>query len=156
MQIFLTVRKLSGRLKLVDSNVWLALAIPGHAHHVVATSWFLAQQAPGEVLFCRTTQQSFLRLLSTKAVLLAYHSRPLTNAQAWEIFDTLVNDPRVGFLPDNVDLESTWKSLSAKPTPSPKLWMDAYLAALAISTGNQLVTIDRDFLQFPGLDLVLL
>ena len=114
------------------------------------------QQTPGEVLFCRTTQQSFLRLFTTKAVLHAYQSRPLANEQAWELLETFVNDWRVGFLAEHEETESTWKLLSAKPTPSPKLWMDAYLAALAITTRNQLVTIDRDFQQFPELDLVLL
>jgi predicted nucleic acid-binding protein len=40
--------------------------------------------------------------------------------------------------------------------PSPKLWMDAYLAAFALQSGHRLVTTDRDFRQFKGLDLFLL
>lgn len=39
---------------------------------------------------------------------------------------------------------------------SPKLWMDAYLAAIAITGGFQLLTTDQGFKQFAGLDLILL
>jgi predicted nucleic acid-binding protein len=52
---------------LADSNVWLALALSKHQFHATAGAW-LAEQAPQEVLFCRATQQSFLRLLTTRAV----------------------------------------------------------------------------------------
>jgi predicted nucleic acid-binding protein len=36
---------------------------------------------------------------------------------------------------------------------SPKLWMDAYLAAFALAGGYQLVTLDKAFKQFKGLNL---
>jgi len=51
-----------------------------------------------------------------------------------------------------------WRSAAALPSASPKVWMDAYLAAFAISAGMQLVTLDRDFNNFVplGLDLQLL
>ena len=38
---------------------------------------------------------------------------------------------------------------------SPKLWMDAYLAAFAIAGGCQLVTTDQGFAQFPSLRCLL-
>ena len=43
-------------------------------------------------------------------------------------------------------------------TPSPKHWMDAYLAAFAMRGGQRLVTFDRAYRQFEtaGLDLLLL
>ncbi len=41
-------------------------------------------------------------------------------------------------------------------TASPKLWMDAYMAAFARASGYRLVTTDAAFAQFDGLDLVLL
>lgn len=55
-------------------------------------------------------------------------------------------------LPD-VDL---LKPLALRDTASPKLWMDAWLAAFAICAGLQLVTFDRGFAQFAGLELLLL
>jgi toxin-antitoxin system PIN domain toxin len=143
-------------LKLLDSNVWLALAIPAHSHYSRATDWFLRQDGDAGVLFCRSTQQSVLRLLTTKAVLNAFGSTPLTNQQAWEVYGSLRDNPRVGFCDEDDRLQETWRQLSTKATASPKVWMDAYLAALAISSGHQLVTTDQDFRQFRGLDLMLL
>ncbi len=39
---------------------------------------------------------------------------------------------------------------------SPKVWMDAYLAAFAVAGNYQFVTNDKAFRQFEGLDLVML
>ena len=41
-------------------------------------------------------------------------------------------------------------------TASPKLWMDAYLAAFALAGGCRMVTTDAAFKQFAGLDLELI
>lgn len=38
-----------------------------------------------------------------------------------------------------------WHRLAARDTASPKVWMDAYLAAFAIAGGLEFVTLDRDF-----------
>ena len=54
---------------LADSNVWLALALSKHKFHRAVRAWFARQKPPAAVLFCRFTQQSFLRLLTTSAVL---------------------------------------------------------------------------------------
>ncbi len=66
------------------------------------------------------------------------------------------NDLRVGFASESSDVEKVWRKLSARETVSPKVWMDAYLAAFAIAGGFRLVTFDRAFLAFKGLDLELL
>ena len=55
-------------MPLADSNIWLALALSKHEFHAVARTW-LVERGPHEALFCRSTQQSFLRLLTTRAVL---------------------------------------------------------------------------------------
>ena len=44
----------------------------------------------------------------------------------------------------------------ARDCASPKLWMDAYLAAFALAGRNQKVTTDAAFRQFQGLDLLVL
>lgn len=49
-----------------------------------------------------------------------------------------------------------WKELALRETASPKLWMDAYLAAFAIAGRFRMVTTDAAFRQFRGLDLLLL
>ena len=56
--------------------------------------------------------------------------------------------PQVVWLAEPPALEAQWKRCGALPTASPKVWMDAYLAAFAISGGIELVTFDRDFSRF--------
>jgi len=87
------------------------------------------------VLFCRATQQSFLRLLTTPAVLSAYGNPPLTNAEAWVVYDAYCADKRIAQVEEPSNLASHWKKLSATEVASPKKWMDAYLAAFALAGG---------------------
>lgn len=141
---------------LVDTNVWLALSLSAHVHQAPVRSWFEEVAAPGTILFCRATQQSFLRLLTSAAVLAPYGNKPLTNTQAWNVFEELLSDERVRFADEPAGLAARWRRYGARSAASPKLWMDAYLAAFAAQAGCQLVTTDADFGQFQGLDFVLL
>lgn len=144
-------------MKLCDSSVWVALALFDHAHHDAARRWFETVTEPGAVLFCRATQQSFLRLLTTAIVLAPYGIPPLTNQQAWDVYDAFLADHRIVFQArEPAGLELRWRQLAMRGTPSPKLWMDAYLAAFAQAGGYRMVTTDAAFKQFDGLDLVLL
>ena len=140
-------------MKLVDSNVWLAMALSAHEHNGSASVWFDAQKAKGSIAFCRLTQVSLLRLLTTRAVVSAYGSAPLKNEEAWSIFEEFHSDARVTFTSEPAGLDRRWKDLSSRNTPSPKLWMDAYLAAFAIQGNHQFVTLDSAFTQFEELDL---
>jgi predicted nucleic acid-binding protein len=53
-------------------------------------------------------------------------------------------------------VELQWRTFASRETASPKLWMDAYLAAFAITGGFQFVTTDAGFRQYPNLDLVVI
>lgn len=142
---------------LCDSNVWLALALFDHTHHDVARGWLETVTKPGAVLFCRATQQTFFRLLTTAAVLAPYGIPPLTNQQAWDAYEALLADDRIILQTrEPPELERRWKQFAVRDSASPKLWMDAYLAAFAQTGGYRMVTTDAAFRQFPGLDLVLL
>ena len=143
-------------MNLPDSNVWLALALSAHVHHRAARDWLDAIDEPAAVLFCRATQQAFLRLLTNAAVLAPYGNPPLTNREAWSAYESLTADDRVVLeAREPARLESLWRQLAVRETASPKLWMDAYLAAFALAGGCRLVTSDTGFRQFDGLDLAL-
>jgi len=107
-------------------------------------------------LFCRVTQQSVLRLLTTTAVLAPYGIPALSNRAAWSIYESFRANRRISWADEPRGLESTWKRLATGSQPSPKLWMDAYLAAFAMSGAHQLVTTDKAFKQFKELDLLIL
>ncbi len=140
---------------LCDSNVFLALAVEQHVHHARAAEWFAGLADVDTALFCRATRISFLRLL-TQAV--APDFTPLTNSEAWAVLDRLLEDEATGFAEEPDGLDAVWRRLSERNTPSPKVWMDAYLAAFAIVGGMRLVTLDKDFRKYEsdGLDLLLL
>jgi uncharacterized protein len=87
----------------------------------------LEPKDPG--LFCRLTQQSFLRLLTTQAVFLRYGVPPLGNEEAWSVYELYRANPRIEWADEPADLDAVWKRLSSVGSASPKLWMDAYLAA---------------------------
>jgi uncharacterized protein len=142
---------------LCDSNVWLALALSKHVHHSAVREWLEAVEEPASVLLCRVTQQAFLRLLTNATVLGPYGNPPLTNREAWSACEALLDDDRIVFQgeePPGVDL--LWKEFAVRETASPKLWMDAYLAAFALAGRYRMVTTDAAFRQFRGLDLVIL
>lgn len=144
-------------MRLCDTNVWLALTLSGHAHHTTTREWLDTIEEPASIHFCRATQQSFLRLLTNATVLGAYGNPPLTNAQAWAVYEELVADDRIVLTAaEPAGLEARWKERALRETASPKLWMDSYLASFAHAAGFQLVTTDSGFRQFDDLELRLL
>lgn len=142
---------------LCDTNVWLALAVEDHLHHSVCRRWLASTGTADSISFCRTTQHSLLRLLSNAATLRAHGKPPLTNQEAWEAFERFLVDPRVIVRVDEpLDLQSSWLKFALRTTASTNLWTDAYLAAFAATGGYTMVTTDRAFRQFEGLDLLVL
>jgi uncharacterized protein len=143
---------------LYDSNVWVAMTFASHPFHAKAHAEFSTATEVGAACFCRATQTSFLRLISTPSVQAHYGVQNLTNADALQIYARQLASPAVSYLQEPNGTELLWHRLAALKSPSPKVWMDAYLAAFAISGGHRFVTTDKDFRNFVahGLNLVLL
>jgi len=143
-------------LKLADSNIWLALTLSKHRFHRASRAWLDRMNAEDLALFCRSTQQSYLRLLTTTEVLAPYGIAPLSNAEARAAYEGWLTSGCAAFMDEPRGVDSYWKTLAVRETASPKVWMDAYLAAFAMSGGHQLVTTDKGFKQYKGLDLEVL
>lgn len=143
-------------MKLPDVNLWLALALSGHSHHEVSARWLEEQDAASSLFLCRMTQQGLVRLLTTTAVLAPYGIPARTNREAWTVVEAFLADDRIAWIDEPPGIEGVWRTLALRDTASPKLWMDAWLAAFAMGAGLQLVTFDRSFAQFGGLDLLIL
>ena len=143
---------------LFDTSTWLAATFEQHASHSVARQALRQATATQAAVFCRATQQSFLRLLSTAALAKAYGAVPLTNSDALLTLDNLQALPQVTWRDEPPGVLGLWRTLAGLDSASPKVWMDAYLAAFAIAAGLRLVTLDKDFNNFlpQGLDLALL
>ena len=126
-------------LSLPDVNVWLAILMADHVHRQSARFWWQSE-APESIVFCRTTQVSVLRLLTTPA---AMNGRPLGMKQAWQAYDRLFEDDRVAMAREPEGLDGDFRKFSSLKSASPKAWADAYLAAFANRLNATLITFDR-------------
>ena len=106
-------------------------------------------------VFCRATQQSFLRLLTTAALANQYGVAGLTNDDALLLLDRFMASSITVFREEPPGLLAVWRRLASRPTPAPRLWMDAYLAAFALTGGLGIITLDSDFgaFELTGLDV---
>lgn len=134
-----------------DINVWLAIVVERHIHNRPASAWWNQDQSDA-VGFCRFTQLGLLRHLTNAGTM---RGSPLTNRQAWKIFETLQTDARVCFFPEWPALDGLLKSYSDVNQTATKLWGDAYLAACAAVNGATLVTFDKGFARYPVKSLIL-
>ena len=89
--------------------MWVALTSDGHIHHGIAARWFATLGSDSRLVFCRITQLSLLRLLTTQAVM---GTEVMTQTEAWQIYDGWVHDPRVLFLDEPPGLEQRLRSYS--------------------------------------------
>lgn len=143
---------------LFDTNVWIAAIFSTHPFHSRAQTALAERTAAEPAVFCRSTQQSFLRLASTEALLKAYGALGLTNRDALVALSDLMTLPQVCDRLEPPGTVALWHRLAGRDTASPKLWMNAYLAAFALGGGLSLVSLDHDLKSFEkqGLDLILL
>ena len=123
-----------------DVNVWFALAVGDHPHHRPALRWWNEESSLAG--FSRVTQLGLLRLLTTAS---AMGGLPLTNAEAWRVYDGFLSDSRVRVFPELPALEDLFRSYSSLRQASPKVWVDTYLAAHAAANQAILVTFDQAF-----------
>jgi toxin-antitoxin system PIN domain toxin len=138
-------------LNFLDANVWLALLWGRHIHTEKANQWF-AQAAMEQFFFCRFTQITVLRLLTTESIM---GKDVLTMSEAWNLWDKIWADPRISFLPEPEDLEREFRSRTRLSTRSPKVWADAYLMAFASVAGLKIITFDRGF-KSAGVEILVL
>ena len=144
---------------LLDTSVWLAAVFTTHPFHLAARRCLQQATSAEPAVFCRSTQQSFLRLASTPALLKAYGATGLTNRDALVALGALMELAQVCERDEPPGTAALWRRMAALDTASPKVWMDAYLAAFAISGGMRMASLDQDFKNFAphglGLNLIL-
>lgn len=126
-------------LNFLDANVWLALMWNRHIHSEKAREWF-ERSSEEKFLFCRISQITVLRLLTTASVM-GNDVRKMP--EAWSLWDKVCADDRVAFVSEPETIENEFRRLSALRSPAPKVWADAYLLAFASVAGLKLITFDR-------------
>jgi toxin-antitoxin system PIN domain toxin len=138
-------------LNFLDANVWLALLWGRHVHSERARLWF-EQAGEEQFFFCRFTQVTVLRLLTTEKIM---GTDTRTMAEAWKTWDRGCDDSRIAFLPEPEAFEREFRSRSRLTSRSPKVWADAYLIAFAAVAGLKLVTFDNALKSFGDFVVVL-
>jgi uncharacterized protein len=138
--------------KIVDANVWLALAFGDHVHHQSASNW-LNSQSDGICAFWRVTQFSLLRHLTNAKIMGKFVQ---SQQQAWDTYDRFKRDPRVVFCDEPFGVEVEFRNMTQSNHPSHSRWADAYLAAFAKLSMASITTFDRGFKSFPGVQVELL
>ncbi len=138
-------------LNFLDANVWLALLWGRHIHSEKAKEWFEGS-AEERFLFCRITQMTVLRLLTTQAVM-GKDVKKMN--EAWDLWDHVCADDRIEIVSEPEAVEREFRKLSPLKSSSPKVWVDAYLLAFASVAGLKLVTFDRG-LRSRGADVQIL
>ena len=133
---------------LPDLNVWLALAATQHPHHAQALTYW-EQQASGQVLFCTVTALGLVRLLSQPKLMGA---SVLGSAEASDLLQAFRRQPGVAMAAPEHDGWDLFHTLLSSAELPARLQTDAYLAALVIANGWRLVSFDRDFERFKGLN----
>ena len=139
-------------MHLPDINVWLALAFEVHFHHRAAKAWFEGAE-PDSCAFCRLTQQGFLRLATNPSV---FKDETVTMDAAWVYYDRLLEDERVYFIREPEGLEKAWKIYTSSQRYSHRVWIDAYLAALAQTANLTIATFDQGFRKYKETKLAIL
>lgn len=105
------------------------------------------------MLFCRWTQQGFLRLSTNPAAL---PELAISLKQAWLLYDAMIDDVRIAFADEPHLLETHWRAYTQRRSFSPKVWGDAYLAAFANAASLDLVTFDKGLRHYRGVNVILL
>lgn len=135
---------------LPDVNVIFPLLVSSHQHRDRAVEWF-DSTAAGDVVLSRLARLGALRLLCTAAVMGPDVLQPKAAVEATEILEA---DERIVLLHEPDGLDATLKAFVSSRTRTPNLWTDAYLAAFAKVAGLKLVSFDRGFAKFTGLDFL--
>ncbi|HEY8667577.1 MAG TPA: hypothetical protein VIL86_12995 [Tepidisphaeraceae bacterium] len=125
---------------LFDANIWVGLAFAAHPSHAKATTALRAATAERPAYFCRATQQSTLRLLSTPAILRVYGVPGLSNRDALATLDRFMASPSVAYREEPPGVVSIWH----------------HLAALPSAAQLEMVTFDQGFSQFAGMSVTIL
>ena len=133
---------------LLDVNVLLAAHRSDHPHYGAVQGWFEGLLA-GDVPFTvpDSVWASFIRIATNRRIFTV----PTPLDEAFEFLKATRSQPHhVAVVPGERHLE-LFQELCTRDDAVGDLAADAYLAAIAIEHGCELVSLDRDFARFTGL-----
>jgi hypothetical protein len=138
---------------LADVNFLIALVHGRHAQAQRAAAWLEKQSPAPSILLCRVAQMGLLRILTNPSWL---KEDVLAAREVWEAWDLLLSDDRFKAGSEPVGFEREWRRWTGSLRRGQQAETDFYLAAFAAAGGHRLLTFDRGFQRFQGLDVLIL
>jgi toxin-antitoxin system PIN domain toxin len=138
---------------LADVNFLIALLHERHAASLRAAAWLDSEDEPRNILLCRVAQMGALRILTNPAWL---KEDVLPARAVWDAWDLLLTDERFARVNEPSGLEPEWRRVTEELAAGQCAETDTYFAAFARAGGHRLLTFDRGFRRFEGLDVVIL
>ena len=133
---------------LVDVNVFVYAHRTDLPNHVAFRTWV-------EELINRDEAYGYSELVLSEIVRVATHPRvfspPSDLASALAFCETIRRQPNAVSISPGQNHWRIFQKLCETSGAKGNLVADAYLAALAIESGSEWVTTDRDYSRFPGL-----
>jgi toxin-antitoxin system PIN domain toxin len=122
---------------LLDANVLIALAWPGHEAHERVQTWF-ARSADLGWATCPFTQSAFVRILSNPA----FSPRAVSPQDALGALNTSVKHPAHRFWAADIAFGDAVRRFQGRLVGHQQV-TDAYLLGLALHKKGKLATLDR-------------
>lgn len=134
---------------LPDVNVLIAAFRADHPQHALCRNW-LVNVVSGEARFAISTLvlSAVVRITTNNRIFQA----PSTSEQAFGFCNDLLTQPHCQLVEPGERHWHIFHRICAEIDVRGRRVSDAWLAALAIESGSEWVTLDRDFARFPGLN----
>lgn len=138
---------------LPDNNILINAFRADTQHHQVAKVWIEEMLNGGQsIRLFPTVETGFLRIVTHPKLF----SPPSSMEEAAAFLSALCDVPNVDVCPWGAEDRDLWLKLCADMQLVGNDCNDAMLAALAIGRGLHLVTFDKGFSRFKGLDCLIL
>lgn len=133
---------------LCDVNVLVYAAERRHSEHARYKRW-LDELIGGDEAYgvSDLVVSAFVRIATNSRI----HKQPMELGQALEFAATLRDQPNCVIVRPGARHWDIFIDLCRRVNARGNLVPDAYLAALAIESGSEWITTDRDYARFPGL-----
>ena len=136
-------------MNVVDVNVLVALARADHPHHASATAWFTASLAEGTPFSAPDfVEAGFVRVVTNRRFW-----APMPLDAVFEFLEAFRAQPGYVTWVTSPHTSEIFKQLSLDLGVSGPRSSDLFIAALAAAYGARVVTFDRDFRAFDGVDV---
>jgi len=135
-------------MQLIDVNVLVYAAddsAPDHKRYADWVTELLNEPAPFAV--SELVLSAVVRIVAHPKIF----ARPATIESAFEFVEDIHSHPRCVVVQPGRRHWAIFTDLCRRVSARGNLVPDAYLAALAIESGSEWITTDRDFSRFPGL-----